>query len=235
MHWPAFLLLGPSCAFLAALEVTPEPGLDVSGYIDRPEPGLSLDSGWRHDLRLTGGAAAPVRYAKVGSRTVHADSDYGAHVALQYVLSRAGGGLGWGLGLEAAYDDHIGEADRVDGVPASGSGVYARLQSLCLGIQPKLIVRESADTVPGDLQMEFGPFGAAGIGRSNAGGSRQADDVLVWSWGVRGDIILTSEHGWQYGVSAGYEYFTAEPAWDSADGLIRGHGPTLALIFGRRL
>ena len=235
MHRPALLLLGSSCVFLAALEVTPEPGLDVSDYIDRPEPGLSVDSGWCHDLRLVGGVASPVLYAEVGNRTVHAIRDYGAHAALQYVLSRAGGGLGWGLGLEAAYDDHVGEADRISGAPARGSGVYARLQSLCLGIQPKLMVRESADTVRGDLQMEFGPFGAAGVGRSKAGGSRQADDVLVWSWGVRADIILTSERGWQYGLSAGYEYFTAEPAWDGADGLIRGHGPTMALVFGRRL
>jgi hypothetical protein len=233
----AILLLAG--ATLAALDVRPEPGLDVSGDIGRPDPGLALHGTWFHDLRLLGGVSSPVQYAEVGNLTVRSATDYGNRFAVQYVLGRAGREVGWGIGLEVAYDDHVGEVDRINGAQTGHDGIYTRLESVSLGVLPKLIVRPtSADVIdwgPGSVQLEIGPYGAAGLGRGYIGGTRQSDDVQVLTWGVRGDFVLTSARGWQFGVSAAYEYFTATPSWDGVDGRMRGHGPTLALVLGHRL
>jgi len=236
MKTSVLLLAG---AALAALDVSPEPGLDVSGDIGRPEPGLAVDGSWFQDLRLLGGVASPVQYADVGNLTVRSTTDYGNRIAFQYVLGKAGREVGWGLGLELAYDDHVGQVDRISGAQTGHGGVYARLETLSLGVLPKLIVRPlSGDVIdwsPGSVQLELGPYAAAGLGRGYVGGTRQSDQAQVWSWGLRGDLLLTSARGWQFGVSAAFEYFTAAPAWDGVDGQMRGHGPTLALVLGHRL
>lgn len=221
-------------ALLLACTAAALPALDV-----RPQPGLDLDGTPFSDLRVVVGIPATVEEADAGAATYTLDAALAPRLGVQWVRGTGGPSFGFALGLEAAYDDHRGHVARQRGFePGFGAG-DTQVRAATLGLLPKLILRpdfaDPFDWGPGSVQVEIGPVVAAGVGWARVGGSPPADPAAVVRWGARLDLVFTTASRWQIGASVGWEAFAAEATWEDVDGSLSGSGLTAGLVIGRRL
>ena len=216
-----FFCLLVSVGALPALDIQPRPALDVRGGADAT-----------CDLRLAAGIASPVTSASYGTGSMDAGADVGPHIGLEYVYASAGQ-VAFGLGVEAAYDEHRGTLESSGALNGT-----ARLTGYTIGALPKLVLRpdfgDPFDAPIGAVQLELGPFFSAGIGQAKLGDSAWSNQATVISWGGRFELIVTTAERWQYGAQVGWQDVRASTTWSHASGESSGSGVTGGLLIGRR-
>ena len=203
-----------------------------------PEPGMHLDPASFTDLRLMVGVPARVAKATAAGVEYEMDSRWAPRFGLQWVHGTAGNTWGAALAVELAYDQHRGEVSKATGVQTVYGTGETHLSTVTLGVMPKLVLRPDYDDPfdwgPGSVQIELGPVFSYGYGKAQIGGSEASDRTEVFSWGGRMDIVWTTDHRWQVGLSLGWETFEASP-YLSGNASISGSGVMGGLLLGRRL
>lgn len=206
-----------------------------------PQPGLALAPETFTDIRAFVGMASSVSTASVPGASLDCDMHLAPRAGLQVVRGKAGDTYGLALGLEYAYDDHLGTISSFSGTNTAfgADGGLVALRTHSLNLLPRVVLRPDYDDPfdwgPGSVQIEIGPVIGAGLGSAHIGGSGHSDQTTVLNYGARAALVITSPGGWQGGIEAGWDAFTADPSWKGANGSISGNGFLCTLLIGHRL
>ncbi len=206
------------------------------------------------DLRVRVGNAVPVKEARIGGyhdddrgitvdQTRAAASQFSFRGEGQYTITHLGWGnehlrAGWCIGAGVAIDSHRGDVYNVDESIGPSRDVSQRIRvdalsgTLMVGGAVRFDVGRWHGLLPRTVQLEFGPFVAAGPclaqvdgvshNTSDLGGYLRYGALLASSFAVAEDA--------RFELAVSYQAFSAEVEWDHTDSsTIEGQGVALSL------